>query len=293
MFRRPGRGRLLLVAFIALSIGVITLDFQTEGEGPLDKARDAAGAIVAPIQRGVSIVARPVRNFFASLGDLGSLRTENEELRDEVEEYKVIAERAEEVEAAFQELTDEVEIRPPWFTMDSVVVEVIADQPANYKWAVTISKGSDDGIEPNMAVVDNSAGGLVGKTVEPITADSATVLLLIDPTAAARARIGRIHDAGLVTGNGAGEELSMDLVEDASRAEEGDPVATATYDGGIFPPNIPIGEVSSVTESETSLTPSIEVSPVVDFDDLQSLQVLLETGPFEDRGDADKGKPAR
>lgn len=294
MFRRPGRGRLLLVAFIALSIGVITLDFQAEGEGPLDKARDAAGSIVAPIQRGVSIVVRPVRNFFSSLGDLGSLRDENAELRDQVEEYRVIAERAEEVEEALAELTAEVEIREPWFKMDSVVVEVIADQPANYKWAVTISKGSDDGIKADMAVVDASAGGLVGKTVEPVTSDSATVLLLTDPTASVGARIERIRDAGLIKGNGAGEDLSMDLITDATLAESGDAVITAG-DSDIYPPNIPLGEVSDVTDSETSFEPTIRVAPVVDFDSLQTLQVLLETGPVDNdrRPGSDEGKPAR
>ena len=281
-----------MVAFVALSIGVITLDFQTKGEGPLDKAREAAGSIVAPIQRGVSIVVRPVRNFFSSLGDLSSLRAENEELRNEVGELRAIAERADSVEQALDELRQENKFSPPWFTMKSVAVEVIADQPANYKWAVTVSKGSDDGIQPNMAVIDGSAGGLVGRTVEPITEHSATVLLVTDPQHAASAMIERIRDSGLVNGNGGGEELSMDLVEDPTRAKVGDRVVTAYYNGGIYPPNIPIGDVSDVTDSETSLTPTILVEPIVDFDSLQTLQVLLETGPIEDQV-KDKGKPAR
>ncbi len=279
-----------MVAFLALSIGVITLDFQTEGEGPLDKLRDAAGTVVAPIQRGVSVVVRPVRDFFSSLGDLGSLRTENEELRDQLAEYKVKAERADAVEEALAELTAEVELNEQWFTMDSVLVEMIADQPANYKWAITISKGSSDGIEPDMPVIDGSAGGLVGKVVKPITSNSATVLLLTDPQAAASARIVRTQDPGIVTGNGAGEDLSMDHVEPDAGVEVGDEVVTAYYRGGVYPPNIPIGTVSGVTDSETSFTPTISVTPVVDFASLQRLQVLLYTPPADARV---KGKPAR
>ena len=280
-----------MVAFLALSIGVITLDFQSEGEGPLDKLRDAAGAVVAPIQRGVSVVVRPVRNFFTSLGDLGSLRSENEELRDQLAEYKVKAERAEAVEEALAEVTAEAELEEPWFTMESELVEVIADQPANYKWAITISKGSSDGIKPDMPVVDGSAGGLVGKIVKPITSSSATVLLLIDPQSAAGARVLRAQDPGMVTGNGEGEDLSMDLVEPDSQVEVGDEVVTAHYKGGTYPPNIPIGTVSTVSDNETGFTPTITVTPVVDFNNLLNLQVLLYTGPVDDG--RIKGKPAR
>ena len=293
MFRRSGRGRLLLAVFLALSIGVITLDFQTEGEGPLDKARDAAGTVVAPIQRGVSVVVRPIRNFFSSVGDLSSLRDENEELRDEVAEYKVRAERAQAIEDDLAQAREALELEEPWFKMDAVAVEVIADQAANYRWSITISKGSADGIEKNMAVVDPSAGGLVGKTVGPITENTATVLLLIDANAAAKAKIGKVQDTGFVAGQGAGEPLSMDLVQPDAKVDVGDTVTTATYDGGVFPPNIPIGEVSSVTANETSLTQSIEVEPVVDFDSLDILQVLLETGPIDEGPSRNEGKPAR
>ncbi|MDQ4095406.1 MAG: rod shape-determining protein MreC [Actinomycetota bacterium] len=291
MFRRSGRGRLLLVAFVALSIGVITLDFQTEGEGPLDKARDAAGAVVAPIQRGVSVVVRPVRNFFSSIGDLGSLRDENEELRDQVAELRVQAERADAMEEDLVAARNALRLDEPWFTMDYVAVELLANQAANYKWSITISKGEDDGIEPDMAVIDPTAGGLVGKTTQPITDDYATVLLLIDANAAAKAKIEGVGDTGGVSGNGGGEPLSMDYVDPDANVDVGDTVVTSTYDGGVFPPNIPIGEVSSVSADETSATPAIEVEPVVDFDSLNILHVLLETGPVEgeDKSAADEG----
>lgn len=283
-----------MVAFLVLSIGVITLDFQTEGEGPLDKAREWASTVVAPIQRGVSIVVRPVRNFFSSIGDLTSLRSENEELREKVDELEVESQRAEAIQDELAELREELELDEPWFRMDSVAVEVMANQGANYSWSITISKGTADGIEPNMAVIDGSAGGLVGRTVQPITGNTATVLLMTDPNAAARAKIAEVEDLGLVKGNGGGQDLSMDYIDAESNVQVGDTVVTATYDGGIFPPNIPIGEVSEVDPSETSLTQRIKVAPVVDFESLLTLRVLLETGPYEEKpqGPPAEEKPA-
>lgn len=287
MFRRSGRGRLVLAVFVVLSIGVITLDFQTEGEGPLDKAREWAGAVVAPIQRGVSIVVRPVRNFFSSLGDLSSLRSENERLTERVDEAEVRAERAAAIEDELAELRAELELDEPWFKMQATAVEVIANQGQNYTWSIIISKGSDEGIKPNMAVIDGSAGGLVGRTVEPITENTSTVLLMTDPRHAARARIENVEDHGLIEGNGGAEDLSMDWVNTDASVDNGAAVVTATYDGGIYPPNIPIGEVSNVTSVETSQDSRIEVTPFVDFDSLLTLQVLLETGPYEEKAAED------
>ncbi len=282
MFRRSGRGRLLLVAFLALSVVIITLDFQTAGEGPLDRARDVTATIVAPIQRGVSVVVRPIRNFFSSIGDLSSLRTENAELREQLDESEVQVERATETDQAYEELRAETDLGKPYYAMQSVVAEVIAEQVANYGWTVTISKGADDGIKPNMAVVDNSAGGLVGKTVD-VRSDTSTVLLLIDPNAAARATVSDQGNAGLIKGNGAGEALSLNLVSPDVRVQEGDEVETSYYNGGVFPPHVPIGTVSQVSGDEAALDQDIDVEPNVDFENLQTLTVLLETGPVQDK----------
>ena len=282
MFRRPGRGRFLLAAFLVLSIGVITLDFQTEGEGPLDKARDVASNVVAPIQRGVSVVVRPVRNFFASLGDLGDLRSENARLKERLDSLEVKSERADAIEEENAELRKTLGLEAPWFKGRALAVEVISSQPANYKWAVTVSKGEDDGIKSNMAVVDGSQRGLVGKTVEPISDDTATVLLLVDPRGAAKAKIKGVKDTGTVSGNGGGVDLSMEYVEPTANVKEGALVSTETYDGGVFPPNIPIGTVSDVTGDEAGLSQEIDVAPAIDFEDLQTLLVLLDTGPIED-----------
>ena len=279
----------MLAVFLILSIGIITLDFQTEGEGPLDKARDVVASVVAPIQRGVTVVVRPIGDFFGSLGDLGSLRSENADLREKLDEAEVKAERAEVLEQANAELRAESKLPRSWFMMDAVVAEVIADQAANYKWAVTINKGEADGVRPDMAVVDGSEKGVVGKTVEPISAHYATVLLLVDPQGGAKARIDGVKDTGTVSGNGGDEDLSMDYVSPDARVKEGSRVLTATYDGGIFPPNIPIGTVSSVSGEEAGLSQVIEIEPYVDFEDLQTLTVLLETGRIEDL----KGKRAR
>jgi rod shape-determining protein MreC len=276
MYRRPGRGRLLLLAFVILSILIVTLSFQEDSDGPLEKARDVADAIVAPIQRGVTVVVRPVRNFFSSLGDLGNLRSENEELEAQLAEVEARTERIDALEEENKELRALTGLDEPWFKMESVDAEVIANTAANYKWAVTIDKGSEDGIKINMSVVDAESQSLIGKTID-VTDHTASVLLMIDPGSGATADAKEA--TGSVKGNGADEDLSLEYVSPEEKVKVGEKVATSGKDVGVFPPGIPIGEVSYVGDDQAGLEQVVELEPFADFNDIQFVKVLLDSGP--------------
>jgi rod shape-determining protein MreC len=276
MRRRPGRGRLLLLVFLALSIFVITLDFRQGSGGPLDRAKDFSAAIVRPIQRGFTAVFRPVGNFFSAVTELSELRDENDRLEELVEELESRIARAEAVEDENVRLHEFLDLDEPWFEADKVTAQVIGRVPANWKWAVTIDKGTDDGIEPEMPVVNPD--GLVGLVVRA-EADTAIVLMLIDPSGRASARVQDTFDTGLVEGNGTDDELTMSLVGTSTKIAVGNKVVTAASEGGIFPPGIPIGSISHVGGDERQVQQQLEVDPHVDFTSLDYVQVLLEHPP--------------
>jgi rod shape-determining protein MreC len=281
----------LLLLFLALSILIITLDFRQGSGGPLERAKDVSAAVVRPIQRGFTAVFRPVGDFFSALGEMSDLRSDNRRLEELVEELESQIRRAEAVEDENARLRALLELDEPWFDADKVTAQVIGRVPANWKWAVTIDKGTDDGIEPEMPVVN--ADGLVG-TVVRAEADTAVVLMLIDPLGAASARVQDTFDTGLVEGNGTEEELTMEDVDTDARVSVGSKVVTAASLGGIFPPGIPIGDVSHVGGDERQAEQQLEVDPYVEFTSLDYVQILLEhppaaPNPFKDddrnRGD--------
>ena len=265
-----------MLAFLVLSLVVITLDFRSGGDGPLETAKDISTTIVAPIQRGVTTVFRPVGNFFSSLGDLSSLRADNTELKNRVAELSTTIGEAEAIEAENERLRDLLGLDESWTTMDRVAATVIATVPANYRWAVRIDRGSNDGIAPDMAVV--APEGLVGKIIS-VQPDTSIVLLLIDPQAAARARIKEKGFTGIARGNGADQSLSLDGIHPEANVKEGEEVITSGYDLGIFPPSIPIGEVVDATGEGADVEQEIEIEPWVDFNSLDFVEVLLESGP--------------
>jgi rod shape-determining protein MreC len=282
MYRRTGRGRLLLFAFLALSIVVITLDFRQDVGGPLDRAKDISSAIVTPIQRGLTAVVEPVGNFFSSVTELSSLRADNAQLRNELEQMEQRVTEAEAILSENERLVALEGLDESYPTMERLSARVIGRPPANYKWAITIDKGYDDGIRTDMAVIDPD--GLVGKVIR-VQGDVSTVLLLIDPQAGAKARIDGEPLAGAIRGNGASEALSLIDIDTDAEVSVDDEVVTSGYDNGIFPPNIPIGTVSSVDSQEAALEQDIDVDPYVDFTTLDFVQIIIESGervPAED-----------
>jgi rod shape-determining protein MreC len=266
----------LLLVFLALSILVITLDFRQGSGGPLDRAKDISAAIVRPIQRGFTAVFRPVGDFVSAVTEMSELRGENERLEELVEELESQIARAEAVEDENIRLRALLELDEPWFEAEKVTAQVIGRPPGNYQWAVTIDKGSSEGIERGMPVVN--ADGLVGTVVRAET-DTASVLMLIDPLGAASARVQDTFDTGLVAGNGSDAELTMSLVGSDARVAVGSKVVTAPSVGGIFPPGIPIGTISHVGGDERQVEQQLEVNPHVEFNSLDYVQVLLDHPP--------------
>ena len=265
----------MLLIFLVLSIIVITLDYRQVSGGVLERAKDISGAILVPIQKGFTALSRPIGGLFSSIGELNDLRGANARLMAEVEELRSERERAMAIISENSRLRANLSLNESWANMDKVTAEVISDVPSNYRWAVRIDKGRADGIRRDQAVIDPS--GLVGKIIQ-VDRHSSVVLLLIDPTAAARARIADSRDQGIIRGRGANEKLSLELIGPDATVEVGSTVITAGYDLGIFPPGIPIGTVAAVGAEGPGIEQDIEVEPLVDFTSLDFVQVILESG---------------
>ena len=267
---------MLLLVFLALAILVITLDYRQGPGGPLQRAKDFSVTLVAPVQRGFTTIFRPVGNFFSSIGELGSLRSRNDELEDELEQVQAELREAETLVDENRRLTAMLDLEESWVVSDRVTARVIATGPTNFQWAAIIDKGRSEGIRPDMAVI--APEGLVGK-VYSAGSHHATILFLIDKRGAARARIDGGRDSGIVHGNGAGEPLTFEYISVNADAGVGDRVITSGYDEGIYPPGIPIGFVSEVGGDARQATKEIDVEPYVDFATLDFVQVLIESGP--------------
>jgi rod shape-determining protein MreC len=265
--QRPG---ILLGAAVALHVALISLSVTTQAGVTVFHAVVFGG--VAEAQRGASGAGGSLRSWWEGYLDLRRVRGENETLRRELGDLKVVlqqervaAERAE----SFRRLL-EFRARTPLATTGA---EVIGTGASPEFRTVTIDKGTGDGLAANLAVL--APAGVVGRITLP-SARASLVQLLIDRNAAAGALVERTRVQGVVVGVGDGT-LRMDFVATTGDVVAGDQIVTSGIDG-LYPKGFAIGTVERVERGD-GLYHVISVRPAVDVSRLEEVLVVLAPSP--------------
>jgi rod shape-determining protein MreC len=272
VYDRPRRrGRAVLAVLLVASVVIITLDFREGQGGPIGRLQDAAVSVFGPVQRLTGNVVRPVGDFVGGIARLGSLRGENRQLKKELEGYRAQARTYQDVLRENERLRGAMSMAKRCGCR-TVGASVVATSASNFQWAVTIDAGSSQGIAPDMAVID--ASGLIGRVIK-VTSDYATVLLINDPSSGVASSIASNKAPGILRGEGE-QSLNFEPVRSGTKVNQGDSIVTQGYQGGVFPPGIPIGAVSHVDRaSAESLVANVSVQPYADLAALDVVAVVV------------------
>jgi len=275
--QRPRSTRLLVVVLVSISLAVITLDYREGQDGPLAGLGRIALAAMAPLQKAVTTVTRPIGDFFSGLVHLPSLEDENRRLQVENDELRSVIARQPDLRNQVQELADLLGLKES-LAPSSVPAIVIANGLSNFRYTITIDQGSAAGVELDQPVVTGSAEApiLIGRVVA-VSLVSAEVQLIIDRNSAVAGRLSISHQTGLVEGQGEGD-LRMSLVVPGTTIEGNETVVTQGYEvngqRGLYPPGLVIGQVSQVIPGASDLQEFVTVRPAVDFAALEFVLVL-------------------
>jgi rod shape-determining protein MreC len=273
---------LIIGILVVLALVLISLSFRSGSDGSLGGIQSAGATVLRPFAVGVERVAQPFRDAYAWVDSLFGARSDAEELRAEVEELR---QRAIQNEFALQE---NVTLRRllayrdgPRFPRDfnGLAAEVIARPAGAFTQAVVVAVGSDDGVQVNDPVV--APEGLVG-LVTRVTPGSARVQLLSDQQLAVPSIDLRTGAPGIVRhARGTRETLVLDRVRKEEVVRVGDDLVTAGWSANalssLYPKGIPVGEVTSVGQTDTDLYQQVQVDPYVDFGALDAVLVLVPT----------------
>jgi rod shape-determining protein MreC len=145
---------------------------------------------------------------------------------------------------------------------NSLIPARVIGRSADAWWQiVTIDIGDNKGIKPNHVVM--SVGGLVGRVIN-VTPNTSRVLLISDYNSRVGATVVRKGYQGFIKGQGTSIGL-MEFYAKVADVKIGDVVTTSNI-SSIFPPDIPIGKVTSI-DLNKSPAPSakIEFTAPIDF----------------------------
>jgi rod shape-determining protein MreC len=275
--QHPRSTRLLVVVLVSISLAVITLDYREGESGPLAGLGRTALAAMAPLQQAVTTAIRPIGDFFSGLVHLPSLENDNRRLQREVDALRADAAVQTDRESQIEQLSDLLGLKES-LTPTSVAAVVIANGLSNFRYTITINRGSEDGVAEDQPVVTGSERSpiLVGR-VTRVSLFSAEVELIIDRNSIVAGRLAVSHETGQIQGQGE-EDLRMSLVTPGTPVEGDETVVTQGYEvngqRGLYPPGLVIGQVSHVIPSTDGLQEFVTVRPAIDFSALEFVLVL-------------------
>ena len=138
-----------------------------------------------------------------------------------------------------------------------------------------IEKGSSNGIENNMAVVNSS--GLIGKITNVTTFTADVKLITTNDTnnkISVTVKSGENKLNGVINEYNYKEHmLAVEGISNTEKVDKGNLVYTSGL-GGIFPAGILIGTVKEIRTDSYDLAKLIEVEASADFNDLNYVAVL-------------------
>ncbi len=257
---------------------------------------------IRTIQRGAMVVARPFLKTSHQLattaeglaGDApgpGELHERLAAAEQERDRLKLEAIHFEDLLAENNQLRSALQYQKK-SPLSLVAARIISRKPSQWYSTMVIDKGSAVGIVADCPVIVpvGEEAALVGKVSEVVGSDSSVVLLLTDEMCQVSAKLGDSQEQGILTGRRGGlgdlRDLRLRYLSKEAEIGPGSKVHSSGT-GELFPENLLLGEVASVTFGV--IDAEAVVRPAVDFDRLVDIFVVLPVGqdlPEEERAAA-------
>jgi rod shape-determining protein MreC len=280
MYRKQvRRRRAVLLLLVAASLTLLSLYYREGSGGPLHGGQDVVSTIFSPFQDGADRALKPVRDLVNWFDETFEARGETDDLRDQVADLRDQLARSQTTQGEAKELAELDETLSGGIVPDGtdpVTARVVGRSPTVWYSTITIDKGSGDGVHVDDPVV--AALGLAGKVTQT-TPNNAQVTLITDADSAVTARVNPSGATGVVEPDvGNPRDLQLDFLERGAEIAKGQMVVTAGFStgdlGSIFPPGIPIGEITKATVEEQQAYQRVHLEAFADLRDMSFVRVL-------------------
>ena len=258
------RTRFVLGVLLVAALALITIDYRDGAGSPLRGLRSVGGAVFGSAENVASLVTRPVAAVADGVtGNSGSqakvdaLQRQVLGLRAQLSQQRLSKQDDQQLKQLLQ-LAARGRYR--------VVAANVIAAGGSYDDSVTIDAGRDDGIRPDMTVLNGQ--GLVG-TITSVSATTATVLLSTDASVTVGVRLAGTGQIGVVSGTGkamSGSGLLRLQVFDVNAVlRPGQQLVTfGSVRGSSYVPGVPVGVITKVEGTASSLTKLALVRPYAD-----------------------------
>lgn len=229
------------------------------------------------VQSPVTTVSTAVNNYFTSITQLRSAQSENDLLKQRVQELEVEVQGNQDLTAENERLRGLLGLKEE-AKYKVVTARIIGRDPSVWFDSAIINRGSLDGIKLNMPVVTD--GGLVGRVtaVGPLTSQVDLITRDKSGLGAVIGEIGASQALGVVSGSSKRNVVEMRYVSGSVEVQPGQMVFTTGQDG-IYPAGLKVGEIVEVNSGSATTPHQIFIRPSARLGSMQEVGVLLYEPP--------------
>lgn len=220
--------------------------------------------------------ANSVNDFMESISNLTNTYQENQTLKQKVETIYELEVQLNDLKKDNEKMKEALKLQDTLNDYSLINATVIARNPDTWRDIVTINKGANDGLTPQMSVMSDN--GLVGKVLD-VNPTSARVALLSnnDNTlvrVAAMIQGEKESIYGTLTGFDHEKNiLIMSQIQATQEIKVGDKVVTSGL-GGVSPSSLYIGTVEEVAMDRFGLYKEVRIKPAADTNDVRYVTVV-------------------
>ena len=276
MRRRNLKTKHILIIIIIIVIIILAIfSFTLKEDRQPNKFESLIKDTVTSVSKVVSYPFKWVFNKIDDYKELVDIREKYQDLLPEVDRIDSLISENTELRKQLESMKEELDIDYTINEYDFLNATVINRNISYWYNTITIDKGSYNGVEVDMVVVNSQ--GLIGKIVSTTTFTSDVKLLTTSDTnnkisVAISSNNKKLY--GLIKEyNYNNNYLEVEGISNTESVSIGDLVYTSGL-GGVFPSGILIGKVSKIETDEYDLAKIINVSPIADFDDINYVAIL-------------------
>ena len=265
-----------MIALLLVNFVMMAFDAREIASGQL-VVRAWTQTIADFFQSPVTTVTSSISNYFTSISSLRSAQSENDVLKQHVQELEVELKQKEDLAAENMRLKSLLDLKEQ-SKYKVLTARIIGRDPSVWFDSSIVNRGSLDGVALYMPVVTD--GGLVGRitAVSPLTAQVDLITRTTSGIGAVVGQIGESNALGVVSGTSKKDLLEMKYVSGSVDVQVGQTVFTTGQDE-IFPAGLKIGEIVSVVSGSATTPHQILIRPAARLDAMQEVGILLYEPP--------------
>ncbi len=266
--------RLLLIISVVVCIVLIVFSFKYQDD--VNSFKTSVGNFMTPMQKSINSIGGYIYSSFDIFRSKKELIDENEKLKEEIAKVKQENVSLIEDKNELSTLRKLYKLDEGYSQYPKVAARVVSHDDNNWYNLFTIDKGSADGIQKNMNVIAGS--GLVGIVCE-VGNHYSKVRSIIDDNSYVSGMFARTSDTCDVKGSLSTLSegyINVERISIDAEIEEGYEIVTS-YESDKYLEGILIGYVSNIESDPNNMTMTARLSPVVDFNRLDTVLIITQT----------------